>query len=428
MTSQQLAEFNLPDVPGVYFFKQGETILYIGKATSLRDRTRSYFADDLIETRGASIVDMVFKAETMDWRETETVIEALILEAKLIKEYLPYYNVKEKDDKSWNYVTITKELLPKVMIVRGKEIDFDKKEANGWKLKSIYGPFTSGGSLKEALKIIRRIFPFIDSSSAKKDNYHFYRQLGLTPTVNPDDPIEKIEQDENCKAYFRNIKNIQLFFEGKKKTILKELAVEMYAYAKKEEFERAGEVRRQIFALEHINDVALIRNEKDRTGIKAGFRIEAYDIAHMSGKNMVGVMTVVTNGEKDSNEYRKFIIRSQSNANDIGALEEVLSRRFRHTEWGMPDLIVMDGGEAQLRIGNQVINRYQLGIPVVSVVKDDSHKARAILGDETLIKPHQKDILFANVEAHRYGITFHKKKRAKSFLNIGKPKAKKYTK
>lgn len=425
MTSQQLADFKLPDVPGVYFFKQGDVILYIGKATSLRDRTRSYFATDLIATRGPQIVDMVFKADTMDWRETDTVIEALILEAKLIKEHLPYYNVKEKDDKSWNYVCITKESLPKVMTIRGKEIDFDMMTGRDFKLKKCYGPFTSGGSLKEALKIIRRIFPFIDTSSIKKDNYQFYRQLGLAPSIDATEPIPDIEQDENCKAYLRNIKNIELFFEGKKKKIIKELETDMLAYADVEEFERAAEVKRQIFALEHINDVALIRNDKDRTGIKPGFRIEAYDIAHMSGKNMVGVMTVVTNGEKDGNEYRKFIIRSQENSNDIGALEEVLSRRFRHTEWGVPDLIVMDGGEAQFRIGKQVTKRYQLDIPVVSVVKDDSHKAKGILGDEALIKTHQKDILFANVEAHRYGITFHKQKRAKSFLGVGKSKTKK---
>ena len=418
MTSQQLAKSKLPDTPGVYFFLgapkrsgggafKGREILYIGKATSLHDRTRSYFAKDLIETRGPSILDMVFKASKIDWEETETVLEALILEANLIKKYQPYYNVKEKDDKSWNYVCITEENLPKVLVIRGKEIDFDTKKSEEIQLKSVYGPFTSGGSLKEALKIIRRIFPYIDQSSIKKDNYQFYRQLGLTPDVS-----EKESQSE----YLKNIRNIELFFQGKKKKILLGLKKEMMTYAKKEEFERAGEIKRQLFALEHINDVALIKNDRERVSLSSGFRIEAYDIAHMSGKNMVGVMTVVTSGEKDTNEYRKFTIRSQENSNDIGALEEVLSRRFRHTEWGMPDLVVMDGGEAQLRIGRQVLKRYQLEVPVVSVVKDDSHKAREILGDEQLAKKYMRAILLANVEAHRYGIAFHKKKRAKSFL------------
>ena len=108
MKSQDLKKSNLPDTPGVYFFYLGKELLYIGKATSLRDRTKSYFSNDLIETRGPLIVDMVFKADHIKWEETDSVLEALILEANLIKQFRPYYNTKEKDDKSWNYVCITK--------------------------------------------------------------------------------------------------------------------------------------------------------------------------------------------------------------------------------------------------------------------------------------------------------------------------------
>ncbi len=163
--------------------------------------------------------------------------------------------------------------------------------------------------------------------------------------------------------------------------------------------------------------MALIKDENTLESAHAPtFRIEAYDIAHMSGKNMVGVMTVIENNEVQKHEYRKFIIRTQSGSNDIGALEEVLSRRFRHTEWGMPDLIVMDGGQAQLRIAKQVLDRYQLFIPIVSVVKDDHHKPREILGEESMAERYKKAIILANSEAHRYGIAFHKYKRGKNFL------------
>lgn len=142
-------------------------------------------------------------------------------------------------------------------------------------------------------------------------------------------------------------------------------------------------MKSQIFALEHIRDVSLIKEENTQEGNATKFRIEAYDIAHMSGKNMVGVMTVVTNGIADTSEYRKFIIRSQSGSNDTGALEEVLSRRLRHTEWGMPDLIVVDGGVAQKNVAEQVVARYQFPIPVVAVVKDDRHKPAKILYTNT---------------------------------------------
>ena len=385
----------LPDSPGVYFFMKGRSILYIGKATSLRDRVRSYFGKDLIETRGPLIVDMVFKSTTIKCQETDSVLEALILEANLIKKHQPQYNTKEKDDKSFNYVCITGEELPKVIVERGKNLDLKK-------YIKVYGPYTSGSQLKEALKIIRRIFPFIDEHSAKKDQKEFYRQLGLTP--------------ESKKEYKDNIKHIKLFFEGKKKLLLSSLKKEMLARAKKQEFEEAEEMKRKIFALQHINDVALIKTDSLGSPASKSFRIEAYDVAHMSGKNMVGVMTVVENGEAAKSEYKKFNIKTQANANDTGALEEILSRRLRHAEWGMPDLIVVDGADAQFAVARRVLKRYQLSISVVAVVKDERHKPKAIMGDEAIAKKYKSAILLANAEAHRFAITFHKKKRAKSFL------------
>ena len=126
MQVKDLKKFKITDKPGVYFFKKGKVILYIGKATSLRDRTRSYFSKDLIATRGPSILDMVVQADKIDWQETDSVLEALILEAELIKKHLPKYNVREKDDRSWNYVCITDEEIPKVLIIRGRELEKKK--------------------------------------------------------------------------------------------------------------------------------------------------------------------------------------------------------------------------------------------------------------------------------------------------------------
>jgi excinuclease ABC subunit C len=127
-------------------------------------------------------------------------------------------------------------------------------------------------------------------------------------------------------------------------------------------------------------------------------------------------MTVIENGEVAKNEYRKFIINSQTGSNDTGALEEVLSRRFRHTEWGLPNMIVVDGGTAQVNIAKQVLSRYQFDIPVLAVVKNEYHKPKAIMGDADLIKKYKKEILLGNNEAHRFAITFHKLKRSKSFI------------
>jgi excinuclease UvrABC nuclease subunit len=382
---------NLPDKPGVYFFLDKDNKpMYIGKATSLRDRVRSYFGKDLIETRGPLILDMVFKSKGLKWQETDSVLEALILEANLIKKYQPWYNTKEKDQKSFNYVGITREPYPRVIIVRGKDLP-----AEQGKLKVAYGPYTSSGALKEALKIIRRIFPFFDDKSRVKGRYEFYRQLGLAP------------QADDRKAYAKNIKNIKLFFEGKKSRVIKNLEKEMKALAKEHKFERAGHARNQIFSLKHIRDVSLIKEENlsERAGA-ANFRIEAYDIAHMSGKNMVGVMTVMENGEVNKNEYRKFKIRGFTSANDTGALLEVLERRFNHQEWPMPRLIVVDGGKAQINTVLKFQERVGLKIPVVSVVKNERHQPKGILGDKALTSKHEREILLINSEAHRFAISY----------------------
>ena len=394
MEKKDFKKFDLPDKPGVYFFMKGKDILYIGKATSLKDRAKSYFSKDLVATRGPLIADMVFKANSIKYEETDSVLEALILEANLIKKHQPYYNTKEKDDKSFNYVCVTKDELPKVVVRRGK--DLNKKE-----FASVYGPYPSGGQLREALKIIRKIFPFYDN---KTKNYkEFYKQIELAP------------KSEERTKYIRNIRNIKLFFSGKKKTILRELEREMKRLAKEEKFELAGEIKKQIFALGHINDVALIKREKENFS-NTSFRIESYDVAHMSGKNMVGVMVVVEDGRADKNEYRKFKIKSQKGANDTGALREVLERRFNHPEWRYPNLIVVDGSTAQINIVKKFMDEVGLQIPLVGVVKDEKHRPKNIKGDRKYAKKYEDEILLANSEAHRFAIKYHKDMRNKNFL------------
>ena len=395
MQSQGLTKYKMPDKPGVYFFTEKGKILYIGKATSLKSRVRSYFGKDLIATRGPIILDMVFKAKDIKWQETDSVLEALILEANLIKKHQPYYNTKEKDDKSFNYVGITKELLPKVVVVRGRVLD--KKM-----FSDVYGPYPNGNQLKEALKIIRKIFPFYDDKS--KNYKEFYRQIELAPNT------------EKREEYIRNIRNIKLFLSGKKSKIIVDLKREMKSLAKEQKFEQANLIKRQIFALEHINDVSLIKSDNISVSSSETFRIEAYDIAHMSGKNMVGVMTVVESGQANKNEYRKFKIRSQSGSNDTGALLEVLERRLSHPEWRYPNLIVVDGSIAQVNVATKLIKSVGMSTPIVAVTKDERHRARDIKGDKDIVRKYEKEILLANSEAHRFAIKYHKDMRNKNFL------------
>ncbi len=423
MKFNSLKKLNIPDKPGVYFFVEKGKILYIGKATSLRSRVRSYFGKDLIATRGPIILDMVFKAKDIKWQETDSVLEALILEANLIKKHQPYYNTKEKDDKSFNYVGITKELLPKVVIVRGRDLLQQQQNFSRLTLPRVqggthttknlavafantYGPYPNGNQLKEALKIIRKIFPFYDDKS--KNYKEFYRQIELAPNT------------EKREEYIRNIRNIKLFLSGKKSKIITDLKREMKTLAKEQKFEQANLVKRQIFALEHINDVSLIKSDNTSVASSETFRIEAYDIAHMSGKNMVGVMTVVENSQANKNEYRKFKIRTQSGSNDTGALLEVLERRLGHPEWRYPNLIVVDGSTAQINVATKLIKSVGMSTPVVAVTKDERHRAREIKGDKDIVRKYEKEILLANSEAHRFGIKYHKDMRNKNFLGLRK--------
>lgn len=450
MNSQYFRKTRIPDSPGVYFFKKGGQILYIGKATSLRDRVKSYFSKDLVGTRGAVISDMVLKANDIEFLKTDSVLEALILENNLIKEYQPKYNTKEKDDKSYNYVVITKEDFPRVLIERVRNIENEKK---GHEILKKFGPYPNNTQLKEAIKIIRKIFPFRDrcrpfssvllnrdepnritvaklfGQSFKISKPCFNRQLGLCPGV--------CDGSINKKDYKKIIKNIVLFFEGKKERIIKNLEKEMADLAKNQKFEKADEIKKTLFALQHIQDISVIASEtwqsrkfedgllsfarKDGQGknLDKVFRIEAYDIAHFSGEGNVGVMVVLEDGVPNKNEYRKFKIK-ESRQNDIGALREILERRLKHEEWKLPDIIVVDGGKAQINIARKTIQT-QLGsltskLKVVSVVKNERHRPSQILGDSNLARKFEQEILLANSEAHRFAIKYHRQSLAKKSL------------
>jgi excinuclease ABC subunit C len=396
-----LKSAHLPDNPGVYYFidPKGE-ILYIGRATSLRDRVRSYFADDLFATRGQLLVDMMSRAFKIEYKETDSVLEAIILEAFEIKKHKPYYNTQEKDDKSWNWVIITDEEFPRVFLERERNLIMGVD----YEIKKKFGPYTDGMLLREALKIVRKIFPFRDAKANITYNESFYQSIGLSPSVN---------SPEAKKEYHRTIRNITLFFEGKKSELLQTLEREMKEHAKKQEFERADRIKKTIYALMHIQDVALIKPE--HIPVRKGYRVEAYDIAHMSGKSVVGVMTAVVDGELEKNAYRKFKIIVQKN-DDVGNLREVLLRRLNHPEWDFPNLIVIDGGLGQKNAAEQLLAEVNLNIPIVSVVKDARHKPSHFLGDEKLIALHNKAILKANAEAHRFAIAYHKNLRKRTFF------------
>lgn len=418
----------MPDSPGVYFFRKGKEVTYIGRATSLRDRVKSYFVSDLINTRGKLIVEMVGKADSIKFQKTDSVLEAIILEANLIKKFQPFYNTDAKDDKSFNYVVITDEDFPQVLVVRGHDI---VKRSAFYVLRStIFGPFPNGSALQEALKFIRKIFPYRDAKckftppltpplkrgeGKRVGKPCFNRHIGLCPGT--------CTGEISKKDYAKTIRYIIQIFQGKKKSVLRGLEQEMKRFAKDEDFEKAADIRNKIFALTHIRDVAFIKKENENSMLHASRftlhnsqRIEAYDMAHLGGKNARGVMVVLEDGEFNKKEYRTFVVRNSKEGDDVGALCEILERRFKHSEWQYPSVAVIDGGQGQLNVALKIIKKYSPKTKVVSVVKNEQHKARAILNTNTLTELLKNEILKLNGEAHRFAIGRYRKAAGKNWL------------
>lgn len=391
----------LPETPGVYLMKDARGgLLYIGKAANLKRRVSSYF----LRSHDHRIEKMIGKIHSIVYQKTDTALEALILEAKLIKKNQPPYNILEKDDKSFLFVEITNEPFPRVLLVRGKE----KKAANG----THYGPFILGASIREALRIVRRIFPWNmhpDAVVGTLPKPCFDYQIGLCPGT----CVGAVSRRDYAKV----IRGIKLIFEGKKERIIKILEKEMNRASKTLEFEKAAKLRGQIFSLKHIQDVALIRDaDFGFPGAKSEpSRIEGYDISNISGGSAVGSMVVFTNGKANREQYRKFKIRTFKSANDVGMLREVLRRRFRHSEWPLPTMILIDGGKGQVNAVREVLDEAGFRIPVVGIAKGSKRKKNEFVGAIPESIP-EKTLIRVRDEAHRFAISYHRTIRsARSF-------------
>lgn len=417
----------LPDTPGVYFYyNEAGKLLYVGKATSLKKRVGSYFVGTDKHPRTAELVSKIVEIK---YTQVPTVIEALVLEANQIRLHKPPYNILGRDDKSFIYLCITNEDFPKPVLMRGLDLErigiqpFSKRLSLKARRKflAVYGPYLSGRSLKMALDLIRRSIPWSTCNPPSVTGTTkpcFDAQIGKCPGV-CSGMIDK-------KSYRRNIKKLMLFFEGKKDTLLRQLKREMAAAARKNSYEAAASLRDRVFALEHIQDIGLLMRdeftyevpEPAAGHINALGRVEAYDIANISGTSNVAAMVVFEGGKPSKSEYRKFRIKGFEGANDVGAMEEVLRRRLNN-DWQLPDIMIIDGGEGQVNRVEQVLRELKLDIPVVGIAKGFDRKQDRLVFDKSNPELRRVTSAFKEVfqkardEAHRFAGAYHRHLRGK---------------
>ncbi|KKR18255.1 MAG: Excinuclease ABC C subunit domain protein [Parcubacteria group bacterium GW2011_GWE2_39_37] len=449
MTIEEVKKLDIPKKPGSYqFYNEAGEIIYVGKAANLQSRVLSYWQKSTDHTPAKFA--MLKQINSIKWIETDSEIEALLLESNFIKKYQPQFNVLLRDDKRFAYVKISLEdEIPGIFVTR-------KVDQAG----RYFGPFVSVMAVKETLKTIRKIWPYCATRKTQKKAC-FYHQIGRCMgicgnVVGKKEYLEKV------------IKPIILFFEGKKEKIIKNYEIKIRDLEKKikklkegsdehvEVMEELGylkfQVRNMKHVLEHANILGLV--DKYATDIvelakvlglpKTPDRIEGYDISNIFGREAVGSMVVFTDGEEDKNEYRKFKIKvGQGEASDVRMLREVLERRFAHSEnpllrgvapkatgcvagvdveplvksspsqhiplsqegdlilpfirggvaaategWTLPDLIVIDGGKPQLNVAAAVLKKHKLKIPLIAISKGNG--LRSGIAPDKLFFPGEK--------------------------------------
>jgi len=403
----------LPDMPGVYLMKDKKgTVIYVGKAVSLKRRVKQHFD----RPHGPHIPEMTRNVAEIDYIVKPTALEALILEANLIKHYWPKYNILQKDNKSFMYLAITKEAYPRPLLVRGTDLDEDSAK----KYKIVFGPYTSSHALKSALDLVRKAFPWSQCKPGQK-RACFNVGLKLCPGV----CIDAVDK----KEYQKTIRDLIKFFEGKKEDILKRYTRAMKKASQEERYEEAADYRNKIYFLEHIQDVAVLRRDDDqidqmkdgKTPVDLFGRIEGYDISHISGTVTVASMVVFENGAPAKAEYRKFKIKTVVGSNDIASIRETVTRRLRHREWKKPDLILIDGGLPQVHVAEDVLQFFHVSIPVIGIAKGSKRQKNELICSKIsaeLCELCEKYVdLLSRVrdEAHRFAIGYHRKLRSEPF-------------
>jgi len=373
----------LPHRPGVYLMKDAQgRVIYVGKAKDLKNRVSSYFQ------KGASddprLSGLLREIYDLDFLEAESEVDALLLEARLIKDIQPKYNRELRDDKTFPYLQIyVREEFPRVEFTR-------EPRSRGVKL---YGPFASASSLRGAIQVLQKIFKFRTCSldiSSEDPRWRWYRPCLLYSINQCLAPCNlRVTKEEYRKAIYR----LQRFLDGEKKALLEEMYEEMQQAAKERRYEEAARIRDQIRLLETLDErgelethvqpeVFPVDPKKGLAGLRKVLRlkkvprtIEGVDIAHLAGTDMVASVVQFIDGLPFKPGYRRYRIRTVEGVDDYAAIREVIMRRFRRLseeEEIFPDLLLIDGGKGQLHAAQEAFRALNLTPPtLVALAKQE---------------------------------------------------------
>ena len=420
---------SFPQSPGVYLMKDaGGVVIYVGKAKNLRSRASSYFLKAAaVDQRTAT---WIVEIADIDFVQSESEVDALLMESRLIKDIQPKYNKDLKDDKSFPYLMITtREEFPRIEVTR-------EPRSSGVKL---YGPFASAGALRGAISVLQRIFKFRTCSldiSESDERWNWFRPCLLASIDQCSAPCNfRIGKAE----YRRDIKRLQTFLEGGKKKLLQELRDEMSATSQTLDFERAAVLRDEIEMLEKLDDrgeldshvqpeVFYIDPKKGLAGLKKVLGlaetprvIEGVDIAHLGGGETVASLVQFIDGLPFKPGYRRFRIQDVEGIDDFRSIYEVVSRRFRKlSDAGdtFPDILLIDGGKGQLNAAMAAFRDQEITPPtVISLAKKEEEIFRP--GDrESIVLSRGAFALrllqYVRDESHRFAQHYHHILRNKS--------------
>lgn len=409
----------LPTCPGVYFHKDstGE-IIYIGKAANLKNRVRHYFQKS--RGRDPKTDALVAEITDTDWLTLETELDALFVEAEMVRRYMPRFNILLRDDKSFTYVRIDIKSQHPTVTYNRRPLD-DGAE--------YFGPYLSKVGISTALKHLRKIFPYSNHAPTNiPKRACLQAQIGLCPGLEAG--MTSLED------YRKNLKKLMLFLRGKRKKLVDETEKSMNKCARQKDYESAATYRNQLLALRNLErqvifgDRELHDISKDNGLLRLAEilnldlppkRVEGFDISHMSGTDNVASMVVFKSGVADKSEYRKFKMRSPGN-NDFKHMEEAITRRLSEKnvkQWGLPDLFLIDGGKGQVSAALAAMQKSGFNIPMIGLAKRYEEIIVPVVSDEAkkitdfnIVVLKQNDdalklLIRIRDESHRFAVSYH---------------------